>query len=413
MLQATGVGVATGLAGCLGDDDDDTLTIGHLAPLALDMGRGSERSAELAVEEVNDDGGILDREVELISEDDEGLPGTAQTEAERLIDREDADFLVGTFTSESTQGIMNLVGDADIPFFISGSADPRTMQDHHGEDYDRYRNIFRSGPVNSDYQAEFLADYMEFLSDEHGWTQIAHIPEEAAWTASFSELVPGFLEERGLDVVMDIHLSRDTDDFVPVLDEVEDAGAEVLLKEFAHIPGPGMLSAWRENEYPFAQEGINVASMSPQFWDDTDGGCQYETTSESGGAGKAEITDKSVSLGEAYQDRFADEGRPTLPMYMGYNTYDAVHLYKDVVERAGTADFENDLDDIVDAALDSDFTGAAGQIQFHGPDHEYPHDVQAGVDLVPFPVTQWQAGEKEAVYPAQYASADHVVPDWM
>lgn len=415
-LQATGAGLAVGLAGCLGigEDDDDVLTIGHLAPTSLDMGLGSERSAILAVEEINENGGILDQEVELISEDDEGLPGTAQTEAERLVERENISFMVGTFTSESTQGIMDYMGDSDVPFFISGSADPFTLQSTVGEDYDRYKNIFRPAPINSDYQAEFAADYCEFLADEYGWTQVAHIPEEAAWTNPFTELVPGFLEERGLDVVMDIRLSRDTDDFVPVLDDAEAAGAEILLKFFAHIPGPGMLAAWRENEYPFAQEGINVASMSPQFWDDTDGGAEYETTSENGGGGRGDVTELSIPFAENYQARFEDEGRPTLPMYMGYGTYDAIHLYKDIVERAGTADFENDLDDIVDAALNSEFTGASGVITFHEPDHDYAHDAVAGVDLLPFPVTQWQSGgQKECIYPTEFASADHVAAPWL
>ena len=412
-LKATGAGAAAvSLGGCLGEDDD-VIRIGHLAPLALDMGLGSERSAEMAVDEINDDGGIMDMEVELISEDDEGAPGTAQTEAERLIEREEIDFLVGTFTSESTQGIMDLVGDANVPFYISGSADPRTFTEHHGQDYERYSNIFRPAPINSDYQGELLAEYCEFLADEYGWSQVAHIPEEAAWTGTFSENVPGLLEERGLDVVMDIRLSRDTDDFVPVLNQAEDEGAEILLKMFAHIPGPGMLAAWRENEYPFVQEGINVASMSPQFWDDTGGGCEFETTAENGGGGRADITDTTISFGENYNDRFADDGRPTMPMYMGYGTYDAVHLYKDVVERAGTWDYENDIDEIVDATLGSEYVGASGTITFHDEDGPYPHDVQMGMDLLHFPITQWQDGQKECVWPTEWASADHQVAPWI
>lgn len=429
-LQTVGAGAVAGLAGCLGgdgdnggddggddsggDSSDDPIKIAHLGPTQLDMGLGSQRSAELAVDEINANGGIMDREIEFIGVDDEGSPATAQTEAERLIDRENIDFMLGTFTSESTQGIMDYVGDSDVPFFITGSADTSTLTDTIGEDYERYKNIFRVGPANSSYQAQFLADYAEFLADEYGWTQIAHVPENAAWTDPFTELVPGYLEERGLDVVMDIRLSRDTSDFVPVLNDVEEAGADVLLKEFAHIPGPGMLSAWRENEYPFAQEGINVASMSPQFWDDTSGGCLYESTAESGGGGKADITDKTIQFAEDYQDTYADEGRPTLPMYMGYGSYDAVYVYKNAVERAGTIDFENSLDDIVAETLNTEYTGASGIVTFHQPDHEWAHDVVAGTEYVPFPLTQWQAeGAKECVFPTEFASADHVVPDWI
>lgn len=410
-LQAVGAGAFAGLAGCLGEEDDDVIRIGHLAPTGLDMGLGSERSAELAVDEINEEGGIRGQEVELLSEDDEGLPGTAQTEAERLVERENIDFLVGTFTSESTQGIVDYVGEADVPFYITGSADPITLQSTVGEDYDQYKNIFRPGPVNSDYQSELTADFAEFMADEFGFTQIAHVPENAAWTERFSALLPDLLEDRGLDTVMDIRLSRDTDDFAPVLDDAEEAGAEIFLGIFAQLPTPGLLSAWGDGEYPFTQDGINVSSMSPAFWEDTDGGCEYESTSENGGGGRAEITEETIPFVERFEDRY--DTRPTLPMYMGFGTYDAIHLYKDVAERAGTVDYENDLDDIVDATLDSEFTGASGVITFHDPDHEYPHDAVAGRDLLPFPVTQWQDGVKECVWPEEFASADYVLPHWL
>jgi branched-chain amino acid transport system substrate-binding protein len=61
-----------------------------------------------------------------------------------------------------------------------------------------------------------------------------------------------------------------------------------------------MLSTWGANNYPFGEEGINVASMSPQYWGDTNGGCLYETTSESGAAGVAPITEKTVPFAKKY-----------------------------------------------------------------------------------------------------------------
>jgi branched-chain amino acid transport system substrate-binding protein len=75
-LGAVGGGAAVSVAGCLGGEevDEDVVTIGHLAPLELDMGIGSERSAEIAVDEINDDGGIMDTEVELVSVNTDATP---------------------------------------------------------------------------------------------------------------------------------------------------------------------------------------------------------------------------------------------------------------------------------------------------------------------------------------------------
>lgn len=54
---------------------------------------------ELAVEEVNAAGGVLGRKIEIVSRDDNGVPGDAVRVAEELLSREKVAFLVGTFPS--------------------------------------------------------------------------------------------------------------------------------------------------------------------------------------------------------------------------------------------------------------------------------------------------------------------------
>jgi len=54
---------------------------------------------ELAVEEVNAAGGVLGRKIEIVSRDDNGVPGDAVRVAEELLSREKVAFLIGTFPS--------------------------------------------------------------------------------------------------------------------------------------------------------------------------------------------------------------------------------------------------------------------------------------------------------------------------
>lgn len=58
-----------------------------------------KRGMELAVEQINRDGGLLGRRVELIVRDDTGNPGDAVRVAEELVSREKVDVLMGTFSS--------------------------------------------------------------------------------------------------------------------------------------------------------------------------------------------------------------------------------------------------------------------------------------------------------------------------
>ncbi|ARS88707.1 ABC transporter substrate-binding protein [Natrarchaeobaculum aegyptiacum] len=416
-LGAAGAGAVATVAGCLGDDNGDVVRVGHIANVQADMGAGSENSGQLAVDELNDADGIMDQDVEFISVDSQSDPGHALTEVEGLVEQDNVDVVIGTFVTEVMQGITDYVAEMDVPFLITGSADPVTLTDTVAVDYDRYRNIFRSGPINSDFQAEASADYAEFLNDEYGWTDVALVMDDAAWTEPFSEILPGELEDRGFDVVLEDRLAPGTDDWAPVNSSIADSGADFVLRFFAHNVGTGMLVNWRENEYEFSIEGIHVPGMSPEFWDDSEGAALYETTSQSGGGGAAEMTEETMPFVDAYEAEYGDD-RPSLPMYMGFNTYDAVHVYKEAVERAGTTDYQADIDVIVDELLETDHTGAAGEIEFYGEGDEYPHDVvemrtDDGV-ISNFPVTQWQeGGEIECVYPLEFASADHVAPEWM
>jgi len=413
-LKAAGAGaVAVGLAGCADDDvDESVFKIGHLAPLELDMGIGSEWSAEIAVDEINEAGGIMDTEVELVHADTAATPSEGVRQAEELVESENVDLLLGTHASEVALAIIDFVAETRIPFLSTGTAAPEVSTENMGSDYERYEMVFRPGPINSSYQVRDFGRYAEYLNDEHGWTSFAQLAENAAWTQFFTDNLPDELEQRDFEVPYNERISSETDDFSPILNEIEDVEADVVFKQFSLLPGTGMLSAWRDNEYPFAQEGVSVPSMSPQYWDDTNGGCEFECTAESGGAGAAEITDRTLPFTDEYVSRHGDD-RPSLPMYMGYCTYDGIHLYKEAIEAAGTFDYVNDLNSIVEELQGMEFEGAAGPIRFGEEGSEFPNDVVGGEGEQPFPITQWIDGEKESVFPRDIASADHQAAPWI
>lgn len=424
-LKAAGGGAAVaGLAGCSGDGGggglpEGPITIGHLAPLENSLGVGSDRSGQMAVDALNEDGGVMDRDVEFVSADTRGAPSQAQTEAERLVQQEDVDVVVGTFVSEVTQAILDPIAEFGVPFIVTGSAAPSTVTDFIGQNYDRYRNFFRTGPINSNFQAEAMGDYADFLSDTHGWNSFAFLADDAAWTQPFSNILPGTLEDKGYDVVHQSRLSIETNDFSPVLSDVDESGADSIIRFFAHINGGPMLGEWHQLEYEFGVEGIHVTGMHPLFYQLSEGAATYETTSQSGAGGATAITENTMDFVESYRNRYSDADPPVQhPMYMGFNTYDAVNVYAAAVERASTWDYENSLDDIVDAMLRTDHTGVAGRIRIYGEDAEYPHDVRESRNdqgtIENFPITQWQPeGALECVYPEVYATADHMAPHWM
>ncbi len=214
-IRAAGASTALGLvAGCSGDGGgggenhnggggiSETVTIGHLAPLNNPLGVGSKRSAEMAVAEINDDGGIADQTVELVTKDTRASPSEARTVAGELVRQEEVDAIVGTFSSEVTQSIMDLVSEFNTPFLVTGSAAPSTVTEFVASDYERYKNTFRVGPVNSHFQAEVISQYAGHLSDRHGWNTFAVVADDAEWTTVFRNRLVDLLKEADLDVPM-------------------------------------------------------------------------------------------------------------------------------------------------------------------------------------------------------------------
>src|SRR5881396_1386893 len=78
---------------------------------------------QLALEEINRSGGVLGRQLEVVSRDDGGTPGDAVRVAEELLSREQASVLMGTFASNVGLAVSNLANQRKVLFV---AAEPLT-----------------------------------------------------------------------------------------------------------------------------------------------------------------------------------------------------------------------------------------------------------------------------------------------
>ena len=91
VLKGAGGIVAAGALGVplIGRGQGDAIVLGHLTPRTGFLGPLGElgvMAADLAVEQINAEGGVMGRKLELIKEDSVN-PQTASTKAERLFER--------------------------------------------------------------------------------------------------------------------------------------------------------------------------------------------------------------------------------------------------------------------------------------------------------------------------------------
>lgn len=116
--------VLAGLVVVLQDEDRDTYHVAVIAPLSgplAAIGQEEARAAEMAVDEINADGGVAGRDLELVVVDDGNSPDVARQRAETIADDDDVLVVVGHYGSEAALAGGEIYGPAGLPV-ISPSA---------------------------------------------------------------------------------------------------------------------------------------------------------------------------------------------------------------------------------------------------------------------------------------------------
>ena len=99
------------------------------------------------------------------------------------------------------------------------------------------------------------------------------------------------------------------------------------------------------------------------------------------------MTPKTIPFYQAFRERFKKA-----PTYNASGTYDALHLLKEVIEKAGSTE----ADKLIPIMEKTVFTGVAGVIEF-----DKRHDLIFGPGRVTGLGVQWQDGKKVPFWPPQ------------
>lgn len=411
---AAAAGLTTSAAGCLdlitGDDEEeigDEIKIGMLAqqPTEHPVGAAQARGAQLAVEQLNANGGIAGAEVDLLTRNTDADASTGLSRYRDLVIEDGVDMTTGIFQSEVLLNIMDDIRDQQTLHLTAG-AGTSTTGSMIQENYDDYKYHFRVGPINDYYLAQHMLQFGEDKFDEMGWESIAVLVEDFAWTEPISDVFDDDLGDLDVEVVQNTRYAGDTEDFGPIYGPLVEQGIDGAFTVMAHTGDPAIVT-WALGEMPFGFGGIHVGMQLPAYWQLTEGACTYGFTQTSA-TPQTELTPKTIPFAEAYIDAF-----DTAPVYTGYIAYDAIMLYADMVEQEETTD----SDVLVDALEEVSWEATTGTLEFYDADHHFAHDPIYGEDNI-WPVyIQWQLddegqGVQEVIYPDEHATADYVSPHW-
>ena len=158
----------------------DVIKLGSLTPLTGVGGTygPSMRDAIAGViGQVNNVGGVLGRQIELVSEDTQTSPEAAVRAARKLIDVDGVSAIMGTWASSVTTAVAPLAWESKTMLLCVSGADSITQLPHQGF-------ICRTQP-NSKLQIRVAGDFMI----EEGATQMAWIGPQTPFAASSIEIL--------------------------------------------------------------------------------------------------------------------------------------------------------------------------------------------------------------------------------
>ena len=382
--------------GACGDTDDNSsaqetsdepIVVGASLSLSGDFsvpGESAREGYEFWVEQVNADGGLLGREVELRILDDGSDPQQVVTNYEELMGGDGADLLLGPFSTFLTAPSA-VVAQRNGYAMVTGMGGGPEV---HEQGLD---NVFNVVIAHSLLMRSF-ADAM--LEMENGPSTAAYVTLDDPFTTSQVDFARQELEAGGVETVVNELYPPTTKNFRPIATKVAASNADIV------VAGSGFpdLVAFVET---FSQEGYQ-----PKALISAGGADEIEAFKDALGSRTEGImipgfwtptlgTDANQEFVDGYVDSFG--GEPHEISVTTSQAYTAADVLGQAVEAANSLD----QDAIIEAINSTRFDSIMGPVEVNEVGEN------EAIDALQL---QWQGPGLKAVLPPDLAEAEFIYP---
>ncbi|MGB7874565.1 MAG: ABC transporter substrate-binding protein [Anaerolineales bacterium] len=368
--------------------EGDTILIGGVGPLSapgsFQAGTEMRNATEMAVDEINDAGGVLGKQVELIFGDTEGLPERGTAVVERLITQNKVVALTGEYHSGVGLTEIEVAHKYGVPFVQAETwADEITSSG--------YPEIFRIAP-SIDFYSSIAVNYIA----EVGWEKIVFVVEDSDYGHLQSDAWVEQLADKGITDVEVYFADADTEDFTPILQRIQQDPPDMLAGVITGIGNSRMLrQACDLGLAPTAETAYyaSVDSQYPEFWENV-GDCGQYAFFTYVGLPESLWNEKTGTFTANYEERYKQA-----PGGSAMAAYDGTYLLLNAIEQAGSTDPQA----IIEALENIEYTGVMGDFWF-----EYTSDNPVPDDQ---PGWMWHQWPTPNTYIIQYTEVDQAAGD--
>jgi ABC-type branched-subunit amino acid transport system substrate-binding protein len=377
----------------------ETILIGGFGPLsapgAYQAGTEMRQACEMAVDEINEAGGVLGKEVELIFGDTEGLPERGTAVTERLITQNKVVGLTGEYHSGVGLTETEVAHKYGIPVvFAEPWADEVTASG--------YPEIFRIAP-SIEFYSSIATNYIAAV----GWEKIVFVVEDTDYGRLQAEEWTNQLADMGITDVETIFADPATEDFTPILQRIAQDPPDMLAGVITGIGNARMARQACELGLAPTAETAYYASVDAQyaeFWENV-GECGQYVFFTYVGLPEALWNEKTEAFMTNFEERYKHQ-----PGGSAMAAYDATYLLLEGIKQAGSTDPYA----IIEALENIEYTGAMGDFWFeYTSDNPVPDDEPAwmwhqwptpNTYILQYTEVNQSAGDAPVVFPPERAT---------
>ena len=321
--------------------------VGPLSGAASMYGQVVKKGIELAVEEINNAGGVnlngVMTKIKIADFLDDQMDASKAANALKTLMDQDIDIVIGSVTSGATEGLIREAIKYDVPVITpSGTADQLTIGEGGNEREGRY-NIFRACN-NDSYQAEYMAQYAK----KAGYNKVYVLyNEDYDYSISLKNAFVLEAEVQGIELVVKEY-NDSVRNFSSYWTEIIDEGYQCV-----YIPD------YSDNVYNIIKTGYTNGYQGVCYGSDGWDGLLFELrssddynflekcfyTSPFYSSSESEAVKKFV---EAYKNKYNE-----IPSAFAAYGYDAIYIAKQAIEQASSTEYEK----VIEALTTSTFKG--------------------------------------------------------
>jgi len=240
---------------------DDPIVVGVSLPLTGDFaepGKGVQRGYEAWAAHVNENGGLLGRQVELVIVDDQSNADRVASDYERLINQDGVDLVFGPFSTRLVVPAAQVAQDYGFLFVEPAGAAAEVFEQG-------FDNLFYAAPAIADDHYNHLAEYVLGLPEDERPQTIAVASMDDPFAQGTAYGLRDALAGEGMEVVVDEVYPPNTTDFSGIAAKIADSDADLLVVGSQYQDGVNLVVALQQQGYQPQLAAISGAPTNAEF----------------------------------------------------------------------------------------------------------------------------------------------------